>query len=134
MAQAKDLSGYYELVQQKGKLRSRDHAKRWSSAVLNSLGFALDRGTKQKLAAALPPDLEQPLTRMFWLLHFRNASLSTEAFLKQVSRRSGNTDTHFARYPTLAVFAALKELVNPELNDHIAEALPPEVSQLWRQA
>jgi len=134
MTQATSMTDFYEHVQQIGKLRTPNHAQRWSTAVLKTLGLNLDRGTKKQLAKTLPPELAEALTRIFWLAHFRNTNLSSHEFLDMVSRRSGNTDTNFARYPTIAVFGGLKELITPELNQQVTQTLSPEVSQMWQQA
>jgi uncharacterized protein (DUF2267 family) len=129
-----DLTAFYKGVQQSGKLRTVSHAQRWSKAVLNTLGLNLDRKTKEQLAKALPADLAEHLTRVFWLLHFRDPQLSRAEFLDQVSRRSGNTDTDFARYPTAAVFSHVKGLIDANLSEQVAQALSPEVRQLWQQS
>lgn len=134
MAQVADIDTFYAYVQSTGKLRTIEHAQRWSAAVLNALSLNLDRGTKKRLARALPSELAQALTRVFYLAHFRNPNLSLEEFLSQVSRRGGNTDTLFARYPTQAVFGGLKQLIGEELSDQVARSLSPEVRALWRQA
>lgn len=129
-----DLTDFYRNVQQAGKLPTASHAQRWSRAVLNTLGLHLDRKTKKQLARALPADLAEALIRVFWLLHFRDPQLSRADFLDQISRRSGNTDTEFARFPTTAVFRQVKSLINPDLSDQVAQTLSPEVRQLWQQA
>ncbi|MCB8965991.1 MAG: DUF2267 domain-containing protein [Ardenticatenaceae bacterium] len=129
-----NLDNYYTLVQKNGKLRSPDHAQRWSTAVLKTLGFNLEKGAKKELAGALPKELANDLTRVFWLLHFRDTNLSRSDFLTQASRRSGNTDVAFARYPTKAVFGAVKSLIDKQVADRVAEGLSPEVRELWQQA
>lgn len=129
-----DLTAYYDHVQTAGSLRTEMHAKRWSTAVLKSLGFNLDRKTKKELANALPNELAGDLTRVFWLLHFRNQQLELNEFLNQISRRSGNSDWQFAKVPTRAVFHAVKEMVGKDLSDKVADSLAPEVSELWKNA
>lgn len=126
--------GFIEQIQSKGKLRSAAHARRWCEAVLKTLALNLDGRTKKQLARALPPDLARSFSRIFWLAHFRDAGLSSQEFLNMVSRRSGNTDVAFARFPTTAVFGALKQLVGPDLSERVSQALAPEVRQLWQQA
>jgi uncharacterized protein (DUF2267 family) len=134
MAEVNDVVDYYRHVQLRGKLRTLAHARRWSGAVLRTLGLNLDRNTKKILARDLPEDLAEALTRVFWLAHFRNTGLGKQEFLAEVSQRSGNTDSHFARYPTLAVFSGLKSIVSPEVNERVAQSLSPEVRLLWQQA
>lgn len=135
MAQAnRTLDTYYEYVQKNGKLRSLAHAQRWSTAVLKTLGFNLDKANKKALAQALPEPLAHDLTRVFWLVHFQNKNLLAADFFAQVARRSGNTDTDFARYPTTAVFGAVKGLIDPSLTQRIAQALSPEMREIWEQA
>lgn len=128
------LDTYYDYVQKNGKLRTFGHAQRWSTAVLKTLGFNLDKSTKKALAQALPEPLAQDLTRVFWLLHFQNKNLAAADFYDQVARRSGNTDPDFARYPTKAVFGGVKDLIDSQLKQQVAEALSPEMRAVWEQA
>lgn len=134
MAQNDKLNGFYEYVQTQGKLRTLPHARRWSDGILRTLGFTLDRKTKKELARALPDELAHSLTRVFWLVHFRNQNLSREEFQKMSARRSGNTDASFAYYPILAVFGGVKQIIGADLERKVADALPPEISELWKQA
>ena len=129
-----DLTDYFAYIHKAGKLRSPAHARRWNQAILRTFGRNLDRSTKKKLAEALPAELAQELTRIFWLVHFRNSNLSQHELLNQVSRRSGNTDPSFARHPTTAVFHQLKAIVGRELSDQVAESLSPDVRQMWEAA
>ncbi|MGW8318010.1 MAG: DUF2267 domain-containing protein [Candidatus Promineifilaceae bacterium] len=126
------LDGFYEHVREAGKLPTSQHALRWTNAVLKALGTVLDGSTKRSLAKELPKPLAQSLTSVFWLLHFRDPNLSDEEFLKRVAIRSGNSDPEFARYPTRAVFSQLRQLISPEVDQKVTDALSPEVSQLWR--
>ncbi len=129
-----NVDNYYANIQQSGKLRSAAHAKRWSRGILNTLGINLDRRTKRQLAKALPVELAADLTRVFWLAHFRNSGMSRHEFLNQVSRRCGNTDPSFARYPTTAVFHQLKQFTEQELSRQVAKTLSPDVRQMWEEA
>jgi uncharacterized protein (DUF2267 family) len=129
-----ELIEYFTRIQSAGKLRTSAHAQRWSRAVLKTLGINLDRGTKRKLAKALPVELAEDLTRVFWLLHFRNTGLTQYDFLNQVSRRAGNTDPDFARYPVTAVFHQLKVLIGQDMAGQVAQSLSPEMRQMWQEA
>lgn len=129
-----ELVDYFQQIQTMGNLRTPAHAQRWSTAVLRTLGLSLDGKTKKKLAKALPPELGDDLTRAFWLLHFRNSSLSSYEFQNQVARRSGNTDANFARVPILAVFHQVKQLVDSDVSKQVAQSLSPQVAELWQQA
>jgi uncharacterized protein (DUF2267 family) len=129
-----NLDSFYEQVQERGYLLTRENAEQWSWAILRSLGHNLPRGTRKDLAKALPEELGNALTRKFWLLHFRDKNKSANQFLKEIARMSGNTDGAFARLPTLAVFHELKSMAGPDLSDEVAEALAPELSALWQQA
>lgn len=129
-----DLTDYFAYIQNAGKLRTTAHAQRWSRATLKTLGLSLDRGTKRKLAKALPAELAGDLTRVFWLVHFRDSSLTPYDFLNQVSRRAGNTDPDFARYPVTAVFHQLKAIVGQDTANQVAQALSPEMRQMWEAA
>lgn len=136
MAQANgaNLDSYYQYIQTAGQLRTAAHARRWSTAVLNTLGLNLDSRTRRELAKALPQELAYPLTRVFWLLHFRDNNLSSQEFLNQISRRSGNSDPQFARLPTTAVFSGIKQLIDDKTRTRVADSLSPELRELWENA
>ncbi|MBE2221165.1 MAG: DUF2267 domain-containing protein [Anaerolineae bacterium] len=128
------LNNYYTTIKELGKLQTTDHAKRWSEATLHTLALNLNRGTKKKLAEALPEELSDQLKRKFWLVHFRDKNLTSLEFQKMTGRRAGNTDQSFARYPVIATFHGLKNLINDTLNDDVADTLSPELSQMWQDA
>lgn len=129
-----DLNAYYTAVQQIGKLRTPHHAQRWSHATLRTLALNLDGRTKKQLANALPEELSKQLKRQFWLLHFRNKSLTCLEFQKMVANRAGNTDAQFARYPVQATFHALKSLVDSHVSQTVADTLSPELREMWQSA
>lgn len=133
-ANGADLSGYYQKIQQNGHLQSMEIARTWSDAVLRTLGLNLDRKTKKELGDALPEEIAFPLKRAYWLLHFRDANKPAHVFLNEVARRSGNSDTSFARHPTQAIFHELKAFAGGDVSEDVAEALAPEVSELWQEA
>lgn len=128
------LDAYFDTVQKMGNLRTPNHAKRWSTATLNTLGLNLDGGTKKKLAKALPEPLSDDLTRVFWLVHFRNKQLPAVEFQKAVARRAGATDAQFARQPVKAVFHGMKSLIDDDTNKAVIESLSPELRELWQSA
>lgn len=133
-ANGADLSGYYQNIQENAHLLRTYQAETWSKAVLRTLGLNLDRGTKKKLGDALPEDLAFQLERAFWLLHFRDKNKSAHDFLNEISRRGGNTDPQYASRPTLAVFHEIKNLAGEDVNKDVADALAPELSELWQKA
>ncbi len=129
-----DLNSYYTAVQTIGKLRTPNHAHRWSQATLRTLALNLDGRTKKKLANALPKELAQQLKRQFWLLHFRNKQITRLEFQKMVANRAGNTDAQFARHPVTATFHSLKSLIPNEVSQAVADSLSPELSEMWQNA
>ena len=129
-----ELNDYYTTIKELGKLQTTNHAERWSEATLHTLALNLDRGTKKKLVQALPEELSDQLKRKFWLVHFRDQSLTCVEFQKMTGRRAGNTDESFARYPVIATFHGLKNLIDDTLNDDVADTLSPELSQMWQDA
>jgi uncharacterized protein (DUF2267 family) len=134
MTQDANLDNFYQAVQRAGKLRTEEHARRWTAATLKTLGINLDGRTKRRLARALPEDLKRWLTDIFWLVHFRNGGLSAAEFLKRVARRAGNSDFQFAPFPVSAVLGGVKQLIDEDLQREVAEALSPEVRELWQQS
>ncbi len=129
-----DLDSYYDHICRVGRLRTDQHARRWSDGVLRTFGTALNGRTKRAVAKALPDELAKSLKDVFWLLHFRDPDLSSEEFLQRAARRSGNSNGEFAIYPTLAVFSGLKTIIDQDLQSQVAEALSPQVRDLWEQA
>ncbi|GJM42087.1 MAG: hypothetical protein DHS20C20_23690 [Ardenticatenaceae bacterium] len=129
-----DLNNYYQIVQDKGSLRTPAHAHRWSTAVLKTLGFNLNGRTKKQLAKALPKELGDDVKRVFWLVHFQNNQTTSHEFQNQVSRRSGNSDPQFARTPILAVFHGIKQILDNNVQKAVADALSPEIRELWEKA
>ncbi len=129
-----ELTQFYQGVQKGGKLRTDEHARRWTRGVLKTLGVNLPGKTKRKLARELPEALAQSLTGVFWLLHFRNPKLSSKEFQQAVARRSGNSDAQFARFPILAVFGGVKQIINQDLQREVAQSLSPDVRALWEEA
>ena len=131
---ADTLADFYATVEKEGHLLTRQHAIRWSRAVLQTLALNLDKKTKKQLAQALPEPLAEDLTRIFWLLHFRNTNISSQDFCNRVARRAGNSDWQFAQKPTQAVFHGLKKIVDDQLNRQITDTLSPELRQMWQEA
>ena len=133
-ANGADLSGYYEKIQQNGHLLTEAATRQWNEAVLRTLGLNLSRKTKKELGNALPEELAAYLKRTFWLLHFRDSSMSREEFLKNVARRSGNSDPDFARVPTKAIFHEIKAFAGADVSDDVSKNLAPELSEFWQKA
>jgi uncharacterized protein (DUF2267 family) len=129
-----ELSGFYDYVLTQGKLRTPQHAERWTKATLRTLGLNLDRRSKRALSKELPEKLAFQLNRSFWLLHFRNNQLSRHDFCQAVGRRSGNTDPDFARFPVQAVFGGMKQFLSEETQKRVADTLSPEMRDLWQTA
>lgn len=134
LTHANGLTDFYLQIQQQANLRTPAHARRWSTAVLRTLGLNLGRRAKKRLARALPPEMATEMNRAFWLLHFPNPQLSSQEFLRQVGRRSGHSDADFARFPTVAIFSNIKRLIDAETSEEVAKSLSPEVRELWQQA
>lgn len=128
------VQDFYEHVMKHGNLLTIELAERWSAGVLKTLGFHLNGRTKRSLAKVLPDPLSDHVKDVFFLLHFRDPHLSARDFQKQVARRCGNTDSEFARFPTLAVFSGIRSFTNSKLNERIADALSPEVRELWEMS
>ncbi|MCZ7668083.1 MAG: hypothetical protein M5U34_13260 [Chloroflexi bacterium] len=42
-----NMNDYYTTVKELGKLRTLDHAERWSEAILHTLALNLDKGNKR---------------------------------------------------------------------------------------
>ncbi len=129
-----ELDAYYTTIETMGHLRTPALAKRWSMATLQILGHNLGRGSKKKLAKALPDALTADLNRVFWLVHFRDSQKPAVIFQKEVARRAGVTDAQFAKIPITAVFHALKAMIDSDVSNAVAEDLSPEVSELWQNA
>lgn len=132
--QDKALQSFYEYVQDHGNLRTEYHAKRWSNAVLRTMGFNMPGGARKKLGKELPAELSNSLTRGFKLLAFQNAKKPADEFFREVARRSGNSDPDFARMASLAVFGGLKQTISSDASRQVGDALPKAVGSLWDEA
>ena len=115
-------------------LRGCRDARGRGPATLRTLALNLNGRTKKQLANALPEELSKQLKRQFWLLHFRNKSLTCLEFQKMVANRAGNTDAQFARYPVTATFHSLKSLIPTNVSKAVADTLSPELSEMWQNA
>ena len=129
-----NLNQFYQSVSAQAYIPTAELSQRWTTAVLQTLGFHLPRGVKRPLAKALPPELSGDVGKIFWLLHFRDPHLTAKDFQKQVAKRAGHTDAVYARFPIVAVFAAVKGQIDSQLSQKIGEALSPEVAALWQEA
>ena len=131
-----NLDQFYAHVEQHGKLRTADHAKRWTAGTLQMMGTNLGRGSKGALNDALPEELQRELTRILGIaIVFRNTNIEAREFCNRVARRSrGTSDADFAKYPVAAVFGALKRMVSSSVADKVREDLSPELTDMWDNA
>ncbi len=129
-----DLTSFYEFVQSAGQLRTEMHAKRWTRAVLQTLGLNISGAAKKALRGALPSELGDHVGRVFWLFNFRDENMTAEYFQDRVGRRAGNTDKLFAKVPTQAVFGAVRSMVSSDAASKVADSLSPELRELWDSA
>ncbi len=130
-----ELQDFYAYVTRHGKLRTDDHARRWTTGTLNMLGVNLSRGVKKSLGRALPEELRKALNGVFWLAYFRDTNMPAAEFCTRVARRSrASSDPDFARYPVQAVFGALKRMIDSDTNLKVQNDLAPEISRIWRDA
>lgn len=125
---------YYDTIQKMGYVLTPEQAQRWSTAVLKTLGLELSRKAKKRLKKALPAPLAQDLYGVFRIIHFRNKALPREEFLEWCGRRAGATDPINARHPVRAVFHGLKDFLDDETIQVVADGLAPEISQMWQEA
>lgn len=132
--QATTVDNYYQNVMELGNLRTPAHAERITFGVLRSLGFVLSRGTKKKLAKALPKELAFHLTRGWRLINIRHKNLTVDAFAKDVSYHCGNTDPKIAKVMTGIVFGQIKNQIDDALIREVAKDLSPEVREFWNAA
>ena len=131
---ATDITTFYNTVQTMGKLRSPQHAQRWTRAVLQTLGLNLSKPAKKALKNALPEELAQFVSDVWWLFNFRDEEISASYFQERVARRAGNTDLNFAIYPIKAVFGALQGIISADVSRTVADSLSPELRELWQNA
>lgn len=128
---AKDLTSFYEQVKQDGKLRTEMHAQRWTRATLQTLGLNLPRDAKKSMAKALPQELADYLTDVWWLFPFRNTNIQDVEFSERVARRAGNTDPRYAKLVAEAVFGAVRGMVGSDVARKVHEGLSPDLQKMW---
>lgn len=129
-----NIDQYYQAVQNNAGILTEAQTRRWSTAVLKTLGLNLNKRAKRTLASALPDELAGDLTRVFWLAHFRNVNLPAQEFQSMVARRSGQSDPQFARRAITAVFSGLKQIIDKDTSDKVIDSLSPELADLWTNA
>jgi uncharacterized protein (DUF2267 family) len=132
--EAVTLDAFYMNVANDARLPTTGHAERWTHAVLRTMGFNLSGSAKRDLAAALPDELGAQLTRGWKLINLHNPRLTQDAFLKEVARRSGNTDAAYSRKATGAVFHNLKAFLDDDMTREVNGGLPRDVAELWNAA
>ena len=129
-----DLNAFYDHVQQTGNLRTPMHAQRWTRAVLQTLGLNISGAAKKALKAGLPEELAGHVGRVFWVFNFRDENMTALYFQDRVGRRAGNTDKVFAKFPTQAVFGAVRGMISSDTDSKVADSLSPELRKLWESA
>ena len=134
MTQTTGLDVYYNTIQTGGYLLTPEEARRWSTAVLKTLGLNMSRSAKKQLKKALPEELAYDVGRVLMLVHFRDKAMPRQDFLEACARRAGATDPIFARHPVKAVFHALKDLLDNDTIQTVTDDLAPEISQMWQEA
>ncbi len=129
-----NLDIFYQNVMANGHLRTIDHAKRWTDAVLKMTGHNMKRSARKELANVLPAELSGAVSRVFWLVKLFDPEMPAEAFQKEVAKRAGVSDSQYARTPILAVFSEVKSLMNSDAAKNVRDGLPAEVAELWEKA
>lgn len=132
----KSLEEYFDYVKAVGKLRTEDHAVRWSNATLQILGLNVSGRIKRGLRNKLPKQLSDQLGFVFMPVFFRDQNIEAREFCNFVARRSrAASDPDFARLPVAAVFGGLKALLDDDdFSEKIQEDLSPELSKMWEKA
>ncbi|MDT8307604.1 MAG: DUF2267 domain-containing protein [Anaerolineae bacterium] len=125
---------FYRALQEGADLPTQEAARRWSQAILRTLGELLDRPARRALAFALPPELATALLEAPGPLHFRPRRLPQDWFLRTAALRSGASDATEAIQPVHTVFQLLKGMVKRETGERIVSALPAEVATIWHGA
>jgi uncharacterized protein (DUF2267 family) len=125
---------FYLAIQQNANLATAADARRWSHAILRTLGELLSRPVRRTLAFALPPELAAALLEAPDPLFVRHGQLPLERFLRTAALRSGATEVAAARRPVRTTFHLLKALLSPDVGARVAAALPAEVAAFWEEA
>ena len=128
------LEKFYQQVQKNGQLPTAMHAQRWTKGVLQQLGLHLKSGGKKSLAKALPKTMADDFTSVWWFFNIHNNGMTSEEFRTRVGRRCGNTDVVFAATPILAVFGAVRSMIDANVDRQVSESLSPEIRELWQTA
>ena len=130
-----NIEDFLAHVETHGKLRTVEHAKRWTAGTLQMLGVNLSRGVKKSLGADLHDDLQKQLGQVFWVAYFRDTNMPAYEFCNRVARRSrGTSDADFAKYPVAAVFGAVKRMVGQNTADQVKDDLSPELREIWEKS
>ena len=129
-----NLDNYFSTIQEKGSLISGKLARRWSESTLKMMGLYMGKGGKKALSGNLPKVLSDDLNRVFRLMHFPNTNMPMLEFQQMVARRGGHSDPQFAKLAIIGVFHGLKTIIDTDTRDKVADALSPEVREVWNNA
>lgn len=114
-------------VSQRAGLDDRDEAARAATATLDVLGQRLAGNEPSNLAAQLPAELKDPLTR-----HEGTAEdFDTVEFTRRVAQHGGGDNPEQAIHNVRAVLATLAEFVSTGELDDLRSQLPPDYERLF---
>jgi uncharacterized protein (DUF2267 family) len=129
-----EAAAFYQAVQEAANLPTVADARRWTHAILRTLGELLNRPARRALAFALPPELAAALLEAPGPRYARNPQLPLDRFLRTAALRSGATDAAAALQPVRTTFELLRAQLQPDVARRVAGSLPPEVAVMWDAA
>lgn len=109
-------------IRQRAGLDDRDEATRAATATLEVLGQRLAGKEPSNLAAQLPAELKEPLTRQEGTAE----DFNTDEFIRRVAQHGGGVTPEQTIHNVRAVFATLTEFVSTGELDDLRSQLPPD--------
>jgi len=124
---------FYRAVIRTSGEQSRETAKRATAAVFHTLRDRLTAEEAAQAAAQLPRELKA-VWKQGEKTGRRPTRMNRKEFYERVRTDAGLGSTRAARWMTLGVFGALKELLTPGEAEDVFAQLPKDLKELWAEA
>jgi uncharacterized protein (DUF2267 family) len=124
------LRAFLETVAARARLPRHVSAATATAVTMCTLVSRLTRGQAFQLLATLPEPVQPLLEPCVTHRYGPVAELDDAAFLQRIADRLEVSPAH-AEQISDAVFATIRAVLPPEVNDHVARQLPHDLRDLW---
>jgi uncharacterized protein (DUF2267 family) len=124
------LRAFLDSVEARARLPRHVSAATAVAVTICTLASRLTRGQAFQLLTALPPPLQPLVEPCIAHRYGPVADLDDAGFLQRIAERLDVSPAH-AEHLSDAVFSAVRAVLPPEVNDHVAHQLPRDLRDLW---